>query len=53
MHPKWTLPGLAVILLAAAVISAARAGKITVAVRTWLTIGIIFAVIGAYLWMMD
>jgi hypothetical protein len=52
MVAQWILAGMAAIFLGAAVASIiASRGKISLSARTWLTIGIIFALVSGYLWM--
>jgi len=49
---KYILAVLSVVFLALAIRRIARDGtQITPASRTWLTIGIIFALVSGYLWM--
>ena len=52
MGAQWILAGIATIFLGGAVTSIiASRGKSSHSSRTWLTIGIIFALVSGYLWM--
>lgn len=52
MAAKYILPVLSVVFLVLSTFRIVRDGaRVTPASRTWLTIGIIFALVSGYLWM--
>jgi hypothetical protein len=54
MAAKYILAALSVVFLILSILRIVRDGsRITPASRTWLTIGIIFALVSGYLWMSD